>query len=222
MSEKVLVAGVGMIPFQARREPELHRHGGRRRAPGTGTPASTTTWCSRRTGYVYGDSTCGQTALYEVGSRAFRSSTSTTTARPARPPLPGTPGGGSGARRMRAGTGFRADAGRRAEVALGRPAAHACPRCAHRQRPHGRRGRRAAGTAHLSAVPAASTCRNTARRWSTFAAIRAKASRHAAGNPLALFKNVVSTEDVMNDKVMWPGVMTRLMACPPTCGAAAA
>jgi hypothetical protein len=26
----------------------------------------------------------------------------------------------------------------------------------------------------------------------------------------------------MNDKVMWPGVMTRLMACPPTCGAAAA
>jgi acetyl-CoA acetyltransferase len=56
----------------------------------------------------------------------------------------------------------------------------------------------------------------------TFAAIRAKASRHAANNPLALFKNVVTTEDVMNDKVMWPGVMTRLMACPPTCGAAAA
>lgn len=57
---------------------------------------------------------------------------------------------------------------------------------------------------------------------STFAAIRAKASRHAANNPLALFRKVVSTEDVMNDVVMWPGVMTRLMACPPTCGAAAA
>ncbi|MEG0969321.1 MAG: lipid-transfer protein, partial [Pseudomonas sp.] len=55
-----------------------------------------------------------------------------------------------------------------------------------------------------------------------FAAIRAKASRHAATNPLALFKNVLTTEEVMNDKVMWPGVMTRLMACPPTCGAAAA
>ena len=26
----------------------------------------------------------------------------------------------------------------------------------------------------------------------------------------------------MNAPVMWPGVMTRLMACPPTCGAAAA
>ncbi|MFJ2448593.1 lipid-transfer protein [Pseudomonas sp. NPDC087626] len=57
---------------------------------------------------------------------------------------------------------------------------------------------------------------------STFAAIRAKASRHAANNPLALFRKVVTTEDVMNDMVMWPGVMTRLMACPPTCGAAAA
>jgi len=59
-------------------------------------------------------------------------------------------------------------------------------------------------------------------RMETFAAIRAKASRHAANNPLALFKTIVSTEEVMNDKVMWPGVMTRLMACPPTCGAAAA
>jgi len=56
----------------------------------------------------------------------------------------------------------------------------------------------------------------------TFAAIRAKASRHAANNPLALFRKVVSTEEVMNDTLMWPGVMTRMMACPPTCGAAAA
>src|SRR6476620_8359905 len=26
----------------------------------------------------------------------------------------------------------------------------------------------------------------------------------------------------MNDQMIWPGVMTRLMACPPTCGGAAA
>jgi sterol carrier protein 2 len=32
----------------------------------------------------------------------------------------------------------------------------------------------------------------------------------------------VTAEEVMSDKVVWPGVMTRLMACPPTCGAAAA
>ena len=57
---------------------------------------------------------------------------------------------------------------------------------------------------------------------STLAAIRAKASRHAVNNPLALFRREVSVDDVMNDLPVWPGVMTRLMACPPTCGAAAA
>ena len=55
----------------------------------------------------------------------------------------------------------------------------------------------------------------------TFAKIRAKASRHAANNPMAVFRKVVSTEEVMADLAIWPGVMTRLMACPPTCGAAA-
>lgn len=59
-------------------------------------------------------------------------------------------------------------------------------------------------------------------RLETFAKIRAKASRHAAGNPMALLRSVLTVEDVMNSPVIWPGVMTRLMACPPTCGAAAA
>jgi acetyl-CoA acetyltransferase len=56
----------------------------------------------------------------------------------------------------------------------------------------------------------------------TFAKIRAKASRHAAHNPLALLRKEVTEEEVMAAAVMWPGVMTRLMACPPTCGSAAA
>lgn len=56
----------------------------------------------------------------------------------------------------------------------------------------------------------------------TFARVRAKASRHAKNNPLAIFRREVTAEEVMSDKVVWPGVMTRLMACPPTCGAAAA
>lgn len=57
---------------------------------------------------------------------------------------------------------------------------------------------------------------------STFAKIRAKASRHAARNPLALFRKEVSEEEVLASPMLWEGVMTRLMACPPTCGAAAA
>ena len=55
-----------------------------------------------------------------------------------------------------------------------------------------------------------------------FAEVRAKASRHAARNPLALLRKELSADDVMNAPMLWPGVMTRLMACPPTCGAAAA
>lgn len=56
----------------------------------------------------------------------------------------------------------------------------------------------------------------------SFAKVRAKASRHAARNPLAVFRKEVTADEVMADQVIWPGVMTRLMACPPTCGAAAA
>ncbi|NCP38886.1 MAG: lipid-transfer protein [Rhodoferax sp.] len=56
----------------------------------------------------------------------------------------------------------------------------------------------------------------------SFASIRAKASRHAANNPMALFRKEVSTQDVLDSPTLWPGVLTRLMACPPTCGAAAA
>ena len=55
-----------------------------------------------------------------------------------------------------------------------------------------------------------------------FARVRAKASRHAARNPLALFRTELTPEDVLDSPALWPGVMTRLMACPPTCGAAAA
>ena len=57
---------------------------------------------------------------------------------------------------------------------------------------------------------------------STFAKIRAKASRHAARNPLALFRKEMTEDDVMQAPMIWEGVMTRSMACPPTCGAAAA
>lgn len=59
-------------------------------------------------------------------------------------------------------------------------------------------------------------------RLDTFAAIRAKASRHAVRNPLALLRKELTTDEVLRAPALWDGVMTRLMACPPTCGAAAA
>jgi sterol carrier protein 2 len=55
----------------------------------------------------------------------------------------------------------------------------------------------------------------------TFAQIAVKARRHAANNPMALFRDQVTLEEVMAAKHLY-GPVTRLQACPPTCGAAAA
>lgn len=55
----------------------------------------------------------------------------------------------------------------------------------------------------------------------TFGKIAVKARRHAANNPLALFRTPLSLEEVMESKHLY-GPITRFQACPPTCGAAAA
>jgi sterol carrier protein 2 len=55
----------------------------------------------------------------------------------------------------------------------------------------------------------------------TFAKIAEKARKHAAKNPFALFREVLSVEQIMaSDEVFDP--LTRFQCCPPTCGAAAA
>jgi len=54
-----------------------------------------------------------------------------------------------------------------------------------------------------------------------FGLVSVKARRHAANNPLALFRAPVTLEEVMASKHLY-GPVTRLQACPPTCGAAAA
>ena len=55
----------------------------------------------------------------------------------------------------------------------------------------------------------------------TFAKVSAKARQHAANNPYALFNNVLTVEEVLaSEEVFDP--LTRYQCCPPTCGAAAA
>lgn len=54
-----------------------------------------------------------------------------------------------------------------------------------------------------------------------FAKIRVKASRHARHNDRAVFRNLVSVEEVLASPPLFLN-LTRLQACPPTCGAAAA
>jgi acetyl-CoA acetyltransferase len=54
-----------------------------------------------------------------------------------------------------------------------------------------------------------------------FGLISVKARRHAANNPFALFRDPITIEEVMASKHLF-GPITRYQACPPTCGAAAA
>lgn len=55
----------------------------------------------------------------------------------------------------------------------------------------------------------------------TFAAISVKSRRHAANNPYAVFRDQLTVEDVLRSPAIF-GPLTRLQCCPPTCGAAAA
>ena len=80
-----------------------------------------------------------------------------------------------------------------------------------------------------SAPPAAQMFGGAGReyRWKygakreTFGKISEKARKHAANNPLAMFNQVLSLEEIMaSDEVFDP--LTRYQCCPPTCGAAAA
>ena len=55
----------------------------------------------------------------------------------------------------------------------------------------------------------------------SFARVSQKARLHAKHNPRAIFRDEVSIEEVLSSPPMH-GVLTRLQCCPPTCGAAAA
>lgn len=55
-----------------------------------------------------------------------------------------------------------------------------------------------------------------------FAQVAVKSRRHAVKNPLALFEKELTVDEVMASPIVYGDYLTRLMCCPPTCGAAAA
>jgi acetyl-CoA acetyltransferase len=55
-----------------------------------------------------------------------------------------------------------------------------------------------------------------------FGKVSVKTRSHAVNNPYSLFTEPLTLEQVMGDKVFYGGFLTRLMCCPPTCGAGAA
>lgn len=55
-----------------------------------------------------------------------------------------------------------------------------------------------------------------------FGMVSVKTRSHAVRNPYSLFDQPLTLDEVMNAPEIYPPHLTRLMACPPTCGAAAA
>ena len=223
MDRHVFVTGVGMIPFSKPGASAPYPDMGARAAALALADAGVAYDRIQQAyvGYVYGDSTAGQRALYEVGMSGIpivnvnnNCSTGSTALFLARQAVASgavdcalalgfeqmTPGALGSVYKDRASPFDRFDA--LTDELVG-----------HGEIPLALRYFGGAGQAHMQQY---------GTQLSTFAKIRAKASRHAANNPLALFRNVVTEEEVLHAPMLWPGVMTRLMACPPTCGAAAA
>jgi sterol carrier protein 2 len=220
---KAFVAGVGMVPFVKpganEPYPVMAAAAGRQALADAGVAYDDIE--QAYVGYVYGDSTSGQKALYGLGMSGIpivnvnnNCSTGSTALFLARQAI------ASGAADCVLALGFEhmkpgalgvvfddrpspfEDFDREAEALVGMP-----------ELPLALRYFGGAGLAHMN---------KHGTPLEAFAQIRAKASRHASRNPLALLRKELSVDDVMNAPMLWPGVMTRLMACPPTCGAAAA
>ncbi len=223
MSQSVFVAGVGMIPFV--------KPGANAPYPAMGAQAVRDALADAGldyaqmqqayAGYVYGDSTAGQRVLYEVGMTGLpvfnvnnNCSTGSSALFLARQAI------ASGAADCVLALGFeQMNPGALGTVFNDRPSPfeyfdhEAEALVGMPDLPLALRYFGGAGLAHMNKYGTPLT---------SFAQIRAKASRHAARNPLALLRKELTVDDVMNAPMLWPGVMTRLMACPPTCGAAAA
>lgn len=223
MSVDVRVAGVGMVPFSkpsagARYE---DMSGIALRAALSDSGVELADVQQAYAGYVYGDSTCGQAALYRVGltgvpvvnvnNNCASGSSALWLARQAV---------ASGAVDVALAFGFEQmqpgalvehwqdrltplSRFQERQVELMGPADPAVPMAA---RMFG-----AAGQAHAERFGTSAE---------TFAMIAVKARRHAANNPYAVFRSPTTLEEVLASPPVY-GPLTRLQCCPPTSGAAA-
>lgn len=219
---KVYVSGVGMIPFAKPGASSPYHEMGAQAARAALDDAGLSYDLVEQAyaGYVYGDSTSGQKALYAVGMSGIpivnvnnNCSTGSTALFLGRQAVAG------GAADCVLVLGFeQMSPGALGSVFTDRPTPFdafddVTDRLVGKPEiPLALRYFGGAGLAHMEKY---------GTPLEAFARIRAKASRHAANNPLALFRKEVTPQDVLDAPAIWPGVMTRLMACPPTCGAAA-
>lgn len=171
-------------------------------------------------GYVYGDSTCGQRAIYEVGTTGipvFNVNNNCSTGSSAL--MLGAQAIAGGAAECVLVVGFE----KMEKGALG-------SKFNDRTNPldqHADVMNKVQG--FTSAPPAAQMFGGAGReyRWKygtrkdTFAKIAVKARQHASNNPYALFSNKLSLQEILDAPEVFDP-LTRYQCCPPTCGAAAA
>ena len=222
MTRKINVIGVGMVPFAKPGKSEEYNvmaaKAGRAALADANVPFNEIEQAFA--GYVFGDSTCGQRAVYEIGLTGipvFNVNNNCST--------------GSSALML----GAQAVAGGNAECVLvvgfeqmEKGALGA--KWTDRTNPMDKHANLMSEVQGFTqAPPAAQMFGGAGReyRWKygtkreTFAKISAKARQHASKNPYALFKEVLSVEEILaSDEVFDP--LTRYQCCPPTCGAAAA
>src|SRR5262245_1403516 len=222
MPRKVNVIGVGMVPFQKPGKSEEY-HVMASKAGKTALADAKVPFDQVQqayAGYVYGDSTCGQRAIYTLGLTGipvFNVNNNCAT--------------GSSALML----ANQAVAGGMAECVLvvgfeqmekGALAA----KWNDRTNPMDKHANVMSEVQGFNQSPPTAQMFGGAGReyrWKygtkreTFAKISSKARKHAANNPYALFTEQLSVEQVMESPEVFDP-LTRYQCCPPTCGAAAA
>ncbi|WP_047889640.1 lipid-transfer protein [Rhodococcus sp. ARP2] len=222
MTRKVHVAGVGMIPFTKPGKSENYNVMGETAARAALDDAGIDYSLVQQAyaGYVYGDSTAGQAAVYGLGLTGIpvinvnnNCATGSSALFLARQAV------ASGAVECALAVGFeQMKPGALKRVWDDRPApmyrfddlmteiqgVHDAPRAAQMF-----------GGAGLSHMEKYGT------KPETFAKISVKARKHAANNPNAVFRDLLTEEQVLESPHIF-GPLTRYQCCPPTCGAAAA
>lgn len=222
MSNRVFVAGVGMIPFVKPSAAEPYTVMGPRaiRLALEDAGVSYEQIQQVYAGYVYGDSTCGQAVAYEVGMTGVplinvnnNCSTGSTALFLARQAIQ------SGAIDCALAFGFE----QMVPGALG---------SVFKDRPDpmikwGEQSQRlqpspgTPGAPHLFGGAGVEYQRKYGTKNETFAKISEKARRHALHNDKAIFREPLTVEQILATPQVY-GVLTRTQCCPPTCGAAAA
>lgn len=223
MNRKVIVAGVGMLPFAKPGASESYPMLGARAAKAALDDARVDYQSVNQVyaGYVYGDSCSGQAAVYHVGLTSVpvinvnnNCATGSTALFLARQAV------ASGAAECVLALGFE-------QMARGALGVHFQDRPDPSQRlldtmqqiqgtdaeaPIAAQLFGGAGRMHMQLY---------GTRAETFARIAVKARRHAQNNPNAIFREPLTLDEVLASPAVFDP-LTRLQCCPPTCGGAAA